>query len=169
MLEKQTRWPIALRTPVAAHKAENDIALTRQQILQIAGALDSADDDELATAHSAWIGYQSTRERDAVYAYLSAVFEIVSRWKKQKCAKAKSRQALAATKSRRAIKTEEPFSIVIFCTSDPCKVDPKTRSKWSRALRFAEQLKPANQSLAEFIKSKGGINECAAQWSDRPR
>ena len=34
-------------------------------------------------------------------------------------------------------------------------------------LRCAEQFKPNAQGLAQFIKSKGGINECAAQWSDR--
>jgi hypothetical protein len=37
------------------------------------------------------------------------------------------------------------------------------------ALRYAERFKPDNQGLAEFIKSKGGINECAARRSDRIR
>jgi hypothetical protein len=98
-------------------EADNGIALTTQQILQLAGVLDSAGADELVTARSAWIGYQSTRERDAVYKYLTAVFEIVNRWKEQHRAKAKSRQAIAAAKSLRAIRIEEPFSIVIYCTS----------------------------------------------------
>ena len=31
----------------------------------------------------------------------------------------------------------EPFGIVIFCTSDPEVADAKTRSKWSRVLRYA--------------------------------
>jgi hypothetical protein len=37
--------------------------------------------------------------------------------------------------------------------------DAKTRSKWSRVLRFARSVKPANQSLTDFIKSNGGLNE----------
>ncbi len=101
--------------------------------------------------------------------YLSAVFEIVSRWKEQRRARTKSRQALKVTNKRGAIKTEEPFSIVVYRTSDPCKVDAKTRSKWSRALRYIEQFEPDNQGLAQFVKSKGGINECASRWCERIR
>jgi hypothetical protein len=150
-------------------EADNGIALKTQQILQIAGVLGSTVEDELAMVRSAWIGYQSTRERDAVYKYLTAVFETVSRWKKQNRAKTKTNQALAAPNSTKAIRTNEPFAVVIWCTSDPHRVDAKTRSKWSRALRYAERFKPDNQGLTQFIKSKGGVNACAAQWSGRLR
>jgi hypothetical protein len=34
-------------------------------------------------------------------------------------------------------------------------------------LRYAEQFKPDAERLADFVKSQGGINECAAQWSDQ--
>ena len=80
--------------------------------------------------------------------------------------KACSHQALSGAKKSGVIKSEEPFAVVIFCTSDFRKLDAKTRSKWSRALRYAERFKPDNQGLAQFIKSKGGINECAARYSD---
>jgi hypothetical protein len=33
----------------------------------------------------------------------------------------------------------EPFAVVIRCTSAPDKVDGKTRSKWSRALRYTQR------------------------------
>ena len=56
----------------------------------------------------------------------------------------------------------EPFARVIFCTCDPDVADAKTRSKWSRVLRFARKAKSADQTLTEFIKSNGGINACAA-------
>jgi hypothetical protein len=118
---------------------------------------------------SAWIAYQSTRERDAVYKYLTAVFETVSRWKKQNCANTKSNQAFAATNSTKAIRTNEPFAVVIWCTSDPHRVDAKTRNKWARAPRHAGRFKPDNQSLTQFIRNTGGVNACAAQWSDRLR
>ena len=51
--------------------------------------------------------------------------------------------------------------MVIFCTSDSKFLDAKTRSKWSRVLRYAARAKPAGQRLTDFVKSKGGINECA--------
>jgi len=133
--------------------------------IQIVGTSKSTVADELEHARAAWVRYQSTRKRDAVYDYLNAVFEIVQHWKEQRRAKVSSHQALAATKQRRAIRIDEPFAIVIFCTSDPRKVDAKTRSKWSRVLRSARKAKPANQRLTDFIKSKGGLNECARRFA----
>jgi hypothetical protein len=59
----------------------------------------------------------------------------------------------------------EPFGIVIFCTSDPEVADAKTRSKWSRVLRYARKAKPAHQRLTDFIKSNGGLNECARRFA----
>ncbi len=162
MFVNQPPLSISARTPSGA-ALNNRIAPTTQQILQIVDVLEPAVDDELAVARSAWSKYQSTRKRDAVYPYLTAVFEIVARWKKQHRAKAKTQQALAATKEPGAIRTREPFAVVIFCTSDPCKVDAKTRSKWSRALRYAERFKPDSQGLAQFVKGNGGINECAGR------
>ncbi len=130
---------------------------------QIVSLSHSVVEYELISARVAWKEYQSTRKRDAVYDYLGKVFAIVRRWKKEHLAKAKSHQALRATGRCSLIRSHEPFAAVIFCTSDPRKVDAKTRSKWSRALRYAERFKPGSQSLAQFIKSRGGINECAAR------
>ena len=144
------------------------IALTKRQISEIAHIFDLPVEDELEKARTAWIGYQSTRQRDAVYRYLTEVFEIVGRWKEQRRVKVSSLRALNSTKQRSAIRTNEPFAVVICCTSDPHRVDARMRSKWARALRYAERFKPDNKGLTQFIKSKGGINECAAQWSDRP-
>jgi hypothetical protein len=131
------------------------IALTAQQISKIASIFDPTIEDDLATARSAWTQYQSTRQRDAVYQYLSAVFEIVVRWKKQRRAKASSLQARIVTNQRGAIDADEPFAVVICCTAEAGKLDVKTRSKWSRVLRYAEQFKPDTHDLAEFIKKQG--------------
>jgi hypothetical protein len=59
----------------------------------------------------------------------------------------------------------EPFGIVIFCTGDPKTVDGKTRSKWSRVLRYAARTKPSSQRLTDFAKSNGGLNECARKFA----
>ena len=169
MLVKQTPWLVPARASAIPQADNLRPSLTRQQISQIARIFDPPVEDELAKARTAWTEYQSSRKRDAVYGYLNAVSEIVVRWKEQRRAKACSHQALIATKNSGTIKIDEPFDVVIFCTSDSRKVDAKTRSKWSRALRYAERFKPDNQGLTQFIKSKGGINKCAAQWSDRLR
>jgi len=73
----------------------------------------------------------SQPKRDAVYGYLAAVFEIVVGWKEQRRAKGSSFQALIVTKKHKAIGINEPFAVVIFCTSEAGKLDAKTRSKWS--------------------------------------
>ncbi len=41
------------------------------------------------------------------------------------------------------------------------------RSKWSRVLRFAAEFKNPDEPLGDFIKRKGGINECAARFGRR--
>ena len=108
--------------------------------IQIVGTPPSTVSDELEHARRAWVRYQSTRKRDAVYGYLTAVYEIVQHWEKQHRAKASSHQALVAAKQRRAIRIEEPFATVIFCTSDPEVADAKTRSKFSGLCGLLENL-----------------------------
>ena len=60
---------------------------------------------------------------------------------------------------------EEPFAAIIRCTADPTKVDKRTRSKWSRALRYALRYKSPPEPLDAFIKRKGGINSCASRFT----
>lgn len=136
-----------------------------KRIRTIVGPHSSAVEHELAQARIAWKRYQSTRRRDAIYDYLRAVFKIVRRWRREGRTKASSHQALRAASRANKIRKVEPFAVVIFCTSDRNNVDARTRSKWSRALRYAERFKPDSQRLAQFIKSKGGINECAVRGS----
>jgi hypothetical protein len=62
---------------------------------------------------------------------------------------------------------EDPFAAIIRCTADPAKADKRTRSKWSRVMRFAAAHKPDSEPLDQFIRRKGGINECAARFSRR--
>ncbi len=131
---------------------------------RLGGSHSSAVEHELLQARIAWKRYQSTRKRDAVYDYLRAVFKIVCRWRKGHRTKAKSHHALKLSGQANRIRNLEPFAIVILCSSDPHKVDAKTRSKWARTLRYAERFKPDTERLADFVKSQGGINECAARW-----
>ena len=65
---------------------------------------------ELAKARTAWTKYQSTRDRDAVYGYLTAVFEVVSLWKQRRRVKTSFHRALIATKRRGTSRVQEPFA-----------------------------------------------------------
>jgi hypothetical protein len=60
---------------------------------------------------------------------------------------------------------EDPFAAVIRCTSDPAKADNRTRSKWSRLMRYAVAYKPDSEPLEQFVRRKGGINACAARFT----
>jgi hypothetical protein len=62
---------------------------------------------------------------------------------------------------------EDPFASIIRCTADPGKADKRTRSKWSRVMRYAAVYKSDSEALGQFIRRKGGINECAARFSRR--
>jgi hypothetical protein len=42
---------------------------------------------------------------------------------------------------------EDPFAAVIRCTADPAKADKRTRSKWSRVMRYAAAYKPDFEPL----------------------
>jgi hypothetical protein len=59
---------------------------------------------------------------------------------------------------------EDVFAAIIRCTADPRRVDKRTRSKWSRVLRYVKMEKDEKEPLAEFIKRKWGINECNARY-----
>ena len=60
---------------------------------------------------------------------------------------------------------EDPFAAVIRCIADPVKVDKRTRSKWSRVMRYAAKYKPDTAPLAQFIKRKNGINGCVTRYT----
>ena len=60
---------------------------------------------------------------------------------------------------------EDPFGAVIRCTAAQAKTDKRTRSKWSRMMRYAAMYKLYSEPLDKFIRRKGGINACAARFS----
>jgi hypothetical protein len=62
---------------------------------------------------------------------------------------------------------EDPSAAVIRCTADPARADKGTPSKWSRAMRYATVCKSESVPLGQFIRRKGGINECAARFARR--
>jgi hypothetical protein len=89
---------------------------------------------------------------------------LVAWWVADNCAVARAQKALRLHNLRPS-DHDEPFAAVIRCTSDLAKVDKRTRSKWSRVLRYALQYKDHSEPLVQFIRRKGGINECASRFA----
>ena len=119
---------------------------------------------DLLRARNAWEECQASRERDAIYTYLTAVFDLVAWWAVENRAVERAHKALRL-RHLDPFDHDEPFATIIRCTADPAKVDKRTRSKWSRALRYAISCKPLDEPLDRFVKRKGGINRCASLFT----
>src|ERR1700724_3251321 len=131
---------------------QDDVPYTTQALRQ-----------DLLRLRNAWEDYQASRQRDAIYIYLTAVFDLVAWWTAENRAVERARKALRL-RNMTPFDDEEPFAAIIRCTANPAKVDKRTRSKWSRALRYAISRKPIEDPLDKFIKRKGGINRCADRF-----
>jgi hypothetical protein len=142
-----------LVTPRMKTSARSDIPYTDQALRQ-----------DLLRVQNAWDESQARRERDAIYIYLTAVFELVAWWMAENRALERAQRALRL-RHITPFDQEEPFAAIIRCTANPDKVDKRTRSKWSRALRNALAYKLTSEPLDQFMKRKGGINECAAKFA----
>src|SRR5512144_2935829 len=123
-----------LREPV-----QDDVPYTTQALRQ-----------DLARVRIAWEDCQSSRDRNAIYGYLTAVFDLVIWWAAED--RAISRARWASGLCRLDLPSDEPFAAIICCTSDPRRVDKRTRSKWSRMMRYAAEYKPAAEPLAAFVR-----------------
>ena len=113
-----------------------------------------------------WETVQATRDRAAIYGYLTAVFEIVIVWAEEGKAVKRAYQALHL-RGYSSVREPEPFAALILCTADRGKPDARTRSKWSRVLRYAAECKDLDEPLRDFVGRKGGLNECAARFARR--
>ena len=121
----------------------------------------------LSRLEDEWETYQATRDRDGIYSYLAAVFELVRWWAHEQKAVEYARRALSIQRRQTVPSIAEPFAAVIYCTADPERVDYRMRSKWSRVLRYAADYKDPDESLRDFIKRRGGINRCATRYTRR--
>jgi hypothetical protein len=131
----------------------NDVPYTTEAIKQ-----------DLLRVRNAWEECQASRKRDAIYTYLTAVFDLVAWWTAEGHARERAHKAL---RLRRIcpFDGEEPFAAIIRCTADSTKVDKRTRSKWSRVLRYALRCNFNSEPLDQLVKRKGGINSCASRFT----
>jgi hypothetical protein len=111
----------------------------------------------------AWEEFQETRDRDAVYEYLRAVFSIVQHYRWKGRTKKLIRRAFEFAELP-FDKNADPFAVIIRCTCEQ-QLDRKTVSKWSRALRYVARFKK-RVPLKTFMKNRGGVNACAALFAE---
>src|ERR1700730_12598731 len=93
---------------------QDDVPYTTQALKQ-----------DLLRLRTAWAECQASRERDAIYGYLTAVFDLVAWWTAENCALERARKALRLQNIQQSDHDEEPFAAIIRCTADPRKVDKR--------------------------------------------
>jgi hypothetical protein len=118
---------------------------------------------DLERVRDGWDDCQTDRRRDAIYGYLQAVYDLMTWWSAERCEVDRARQALRS-RGLRPLPREDVYAAIIRCTADPARADRRTRSKWSRVLRFVKMQKDDQEPLTGFIKRKGGINECNVRY-----
>ena len=119
---------------------------------------------DLARLRDSWRYAQRNRERDAIFSFLSNVFELVAWWAFERKSDQHAVRALAL-KGLAIPRIVEPYGAVIAASVAPERIDKRAVSKWSRALRFAAACKPQKKRLRAFIKSQGGINACVKGYT----
>jgi hypothetical protein len=165
---KTAQNPGEFKDPETADTAKHK-SVVRRTIQQVGHCTKSVDKSRkslrqrLWDVGNAWDDFQETRDRDAVYGYLRAVFSIVKHYSGRRRTKKLLRRAYKFAELS-IDPTADPFAAVIRCTCDG-KADNKTISKWSRALRYVARVKKPRHRLTIFMKNRGGINACAERYA----
>jgi hypothetical protein len=82
---------------------------------------------DLERLRGIWEDCQASRDRNAIYGYLTAVHGLVAWWAADGRDVDRARRALRL--QRLAVSDrEDPFAAIIRCTTDPVKTDKRTRA-----------------------------------------
>jgi hypothetical protein len=101
------------------------------------------------------------RSRFAFYDYLAAAFELYVQLRRGNQAKPSAR-CIAKLFGLRSQKRTHPIRVIIDATST---ADIKTRSRWTRALRYAWRERRTWRDLGSFLRKNGGPAGCADQFA----
>jgi hypothetical protein len=103
----------------------------------------------------------AARNRFDFYDYLAAVFELYVQLRRRSQAKPSARR-IAKLFGLRMQDRSHPIRVIIDATST---ADLKTRSRWTRALKYAWRERSACSDLAAFLRENGGPAGCARQFA----
>ena len=103
----------------------------------------------------------ASRSRFAFYDYLAVVFKLYVQLRRTKQAKKAARLIVKLFELRNQKRTQ-PIRVILDATST---ADIKTRSRWSRALRYAWHERKTWKDLGSFLRENGGPAGCADQFA----
>jgi hypothetical protein len=103
----------------------------------------------------------ASRRRFAFYNYLAAVFELYVQLRRTKRAK-RAATLIARLFGLRQQNRAHPIRTIIEATS---AADIKTKSRWTRALKYAWQERKTWTNLRSFLRENGGPAGCADQFA----
>jgi hypothetical protein len=123
---------------------------------------DEAMKQDLIRVRIAWDECQTSRDRNAIYKYLTAVFELVAWWAAEGRAVSRGRWALKL-QGMDVQNADEPFASIVLATADREKVDKRTRSKWSRVVRQRRMvLRARSERVADAHEDNARVSRFSA-------
>jgi hypothetical protein len=93
-----------------------------------------------------------------VYEYLTAIYSIYCEWRRQKRAK-RSARVLAEAANIRLRKGTSPIRVLIDATLPSAPF--KQKSRWVRALEYANSERVPTAQFRKFVRANGGLAGCA--------
>jgi hypothetical protein len=102
-----------------------------------------------------------SRQRFAFYEYLEAVFKLYERLRRKNKAKSSARRIAELCGIRTRNRTHS-IRLIIDATSS---ADKKSKSRWTRALRYAWYGRQWWKTLNELFRSNGGLAGCAKEFA----
>jgi hypothetical protein len=102
----------------------------------------------------------ASRSRFAFYDYLAAVFELYVQLRRKQAKKAAT--LIVKLFVLRSQKRTHPIRVIIGASSS---ADNKTKSRWTRALRYAWYKRKTWRDLKTFLRENGGPAGCAEQFA----
>jgi hypothetical protein len=103
----------------------------------------------------------ASRTRFAFYDYLAAVFELYGQLRRTNQAKPSARRIAKLIGLRKQNRTR-CIRVIIDATST---ADIKTRSRWTRALKYVWRERRTWTDLQAFLRQNGGPAGCADQFA----
>ena len=133
----------SIRTFQPSHSAKETIPYSSEALRQ-----------DLQRVRDAWDDCQATRDRNAIYGYLTAVYGLVAWWTAEGQEIDRARRALRLQRLEVSDR-EDPFAAIIRCTADPAKADKRTRSKWSRVHAVRGGLQAGFRAAGSVHQAEG--------------
>jgi hypothetical protein len=125
--------------------------------------------DELETRiwHTKQVWKECTRKQSRFrhHSFLAAIFDLYNYIRSQHLTEFAFEKFGDDSKRRRTLDSHL-FRVLLDAT---CKADPKVKSRWVRALRYAWWQRKHWSRLPNFFRRNGGISGCAAAFTETRR